>query len=47
MRVVFYERSTKGWLRKDLDQPEDRIEFEKLGVSITLAQIYDEIDFDA
>lgn len=47
MRVVFYERSAKGWLRNDFDTPEDSVDLDHLGVSITLAQIYDEIDFNA
>jgi len=46
MRVVCYTRSPKGWLRNDFEQPGDIIELDKLGISITLAQIYDEIDFN-
>lgn len=46
MYVVSYTRSPKGWLRNDFDQPDDSVALDGLEVSITLAQIYDEIEFD-
>lgn len=47
MRVTAYARSAKGWLRQDHERADDVIALDALGVELTLAEIYDEIVFDA
>jgi Uma2 family endonuclease len=47
MRVASHTRTSRGWIRVDLVNPEDAVMLDGLDVSITLAQIYDEIEFDA
>ncbi len=46
MQVVTYSRAESGWLRVALKEPDDRVEFNGLDVSLTLATIYEDVAFD-
>ena len=45
--VMTYVRSERGWLYQELASPDDRLRFDGLEVSMTLAEIYEDIEFDA
>lgn len=47
MHVVSYTRSADGFLRREFSSPEDSVAFEDLSVSMTLAEIYEDVAFDA
>lgn len=46
MHAAVHTRTPDGWVRNDFNQPSDSVAFEGLGVSLTLLQIYDEIELD-
>lgn len=45
--VVTYSRSENGWLRQELTSLDDRLQFGGLDVSMTLAEIYEDVPFDS
>ncbi|WP_020184355.1 Uma2 family endonuclease [Methylopila sp. 73B] len=47
MHVATYTRTDDGFLRQDLTSPTDRVAFDGLDVSMTLAEIYEDVAFDA
>lgn len=44
--VEWFRRVEDGWERLFLKNPEDRLEFGEIGVGISVAEIYEGIDFD-
>lgn len=46
MHVIVYSRSADSWLRTDLTRPEDEAKFGGFDAALSLADIYDEIEFD-
>lgn len=47
MGVMTHTRSANGWLRLEFSSPDDRIAFDGLDVCMTLAEIYEDVEFDA
>ncbi|GLK56017.1 Uma2 family endonuclease [Methylopila capsulata] len=45
--VIVHRKTNDGWLRQDLSSPTDRVAFDGLDVSMTLAEIYEDVTFDA
>lgn len=47
MHVTAYTRSPKGWLLQIHEHADSVVEFEALGVKLSLAQIYEDVELDA